>query len=111
MKGALRKPGIHIDSAKVKVPGRRRSEVFRQFCEISGDRSGRQNKAKLKLSVIGRKTVLRKTGIRISDRCKGKAEVRVMFPRGWGDSTLHEEEKEGPSFSSTFLLRSGGELY
>ncbi len=71
---------LAIRSANVNVPPRRRDHVFRQFCQISGDRSGRVNNAKLKLSVMGRDTAFRVTRVRIRDALKRNAAVAIGFP-------------------------------
>lgn len=61
-----RRPFIGITSAKVNVPRGRRGHIFRHFCHISGDHSGRANNANLKLTVIGR--VARERNKRVSLR-------------------------------------------
>ncbi len=77
--------GIAIHSANVNVPLTSRGEIFREFCEISGDRSGRVNNANLNLSVMGRNTTCRGTRVSLRDIRSGNADVAVSFTGtvGW----------------------------
>lgn len=70
---------LAIRSGNVNVPGSRRRHIFRHFCEISGDHSGRANNANLKLTVMGRVIRLRSTKLALSDRIKHNAAVGIRF--------------------------------
>lgn len=70
---------LAIGSGNVNVPGRTRSDIFRQFCQISGDQDGTANNAKLKLTVIGRVTHVRGTHVQLRDRVGINAAVAIIF--------------------------------
>lgn len=67
-------------SSKVKVPGRSRTRIFRHFFHISGSRSERVKKAKLKLTVTQGTIVTRENTVGMCDRRNRKAAFAIEVP-------------------------------